>query len=321
MKSRASAKGNIYFMRRADGVGAIKIGCSKWPAMRLRAMTQWSPEQLEVVATVPGTFADERRLHRQFNEFRLHGEWFEAAPAVLAAMSRAATLGELPPAPVNDRTVRIMASFDSGTTLQNIANEHGITRQRVEQIVRKNGGKRRGQGSRKRAPVWGKIEEVRSLAKSGCTLDEIADAIGDARHNVYAAIRENNIEFRKAKKKVSDRIAKRAFDVAAEYKAGTKTAEIAGKFGIPQPNIYRLLQIAGVKPARVSRSVFDLPISEIAEAYRNGATLLDLSARHDRTTQTIRARLVKAGVRLRTREENEAIRTARVSAANKRRAA
>ena len=52
--------GMVYFMRRADGIGPIKIGHSKSPSQRLRSTQIWSPEILEVVASAPGTFLDER---------------------------------------------------------------------------------------------------------------------------------------------------------------------------------------------------------------------------------------------------------------------
>lgn len=321
MKGRPSDKGLVYFMRRADGVGPVKIGCSKWPEQRLQSMTQWSPEPLEIVASAEGTFGDERRLHRQFAEFRLHAEWFEAAPPVLAAVSRAATLGELPPKPAGDRNVRIMAMYSGGNTLQQIADEFGVSRQRIEQIVRKEGGAKRGPRRIKRAPVWQKIEEVKSLASSGCTLAEIADAVGDTYQNVVNAVHANGIKVRRAKKQVSQRVSQRAFAVAAEYKAGKKTGEIAATFGCQQPEIYRFLRIAGVKPGRVTRTVYNLPTAEVIEAYRSGATLSDLAERHGVKADTIKRHLVNAGVALRSHAQNEAIRMARVHAGNARRRA
>lgn len=318
MKGRAESKGLIYFMRRADGVGPVKIGCTKLPAIRLAAMQVWSPEILEIVATAPGTFGDERRLHRQFAAHRLHGEWFEASPSVLAAVSRAATLGELPPKPAGDRNVRIMAMYNGGETFQAIADEFGVSRQRIEQIVRKEGGAKRGPRKIKRAPVWGKIAEVKSLAASGCTLAEIADAVGDTYQNVVGAVNAEGIKVRRAKRQSSARISKEAFEVAAAYKAGDSTYDIATRFNRKQPEIYRLLRIAGVKPNRMQRSVYALDTDALISEYRQGATIKALAARHERNPQTIKLHLKKAGA-LRSREESEAIRIAAVCAANARR--
>ncbi len=308
-------KGFIYFMRRADGVGPVKIGCSKVPAERLAIFANWSPEPLEIITIVQGTFNDERRIHRQFEEYRLHSEWFEAAPPVLAMVAHAARSGVLPPAPASDRTARIKAMYAAGETLDAIAAEFGVSRQRIEQIARKEGLPPRGHVSIKRAPVWNKLAEVRSLASGGCTLREIADAIGDTYANVGVACRAEGIKVLKARKQPSSRITAQAFEVAKQYKAGRSTAEIAAEINRKQPEIYRLLRIAGVKPDRL-RKDNKLPTAAIAAAYATGAPLTELAAQYNANEATIRRHLERAGVKLRTRAENEAIRIARVTAAN-----
>ena len=321
MSAKPTTKGLVYFMRRSDGVGPVKIGCSQWPEKRLAMFQIWSPEPLEIVATANGTFNDERRLHRQFEQFRLHSEWFEAAPPVLAMLARVAATGALPPAPASDRTLQIIARFKSNETLQAIADDYGVSRQRVEQILRKAGVEKRGQrGGRRRAPIWSKIEEARSLAASGCSCEEIADAVGDTKQNVFVVCRKEGIQIQRAVRKNSPHVVSAAFDIAADYKAGMNTREIAEKYGKQQPSIYHFLRIAGVKPNRVERSVYDLPISDVIAAYKMGATVAQLAERHGRAPQTITAHIRKAGV-LRTRAENEVIRIKAVRAANARRAA
>lgn len=319
-KGKPEAKGLIYFMRRADGVGPIKIGCSKWPERRLAMFQVWSPEPLEIVAAAPGRFADERRIHRQFEAYRLHSEWFEAAPPVLSMLAKVAATGVLPPAPASDRSARIRAMYAAGETLERIAAEMGVSRQRIEQIARKEGLAPRGRRSIRKAPVWSRLEEVRSLAANGCSRSEIADAIGDTAQNVSNACRIEGIPLKRAKKTHSDATASVAFEVASLYKTGETTQKIAERFGMPQPNIYRLLRIAGVKPNRISRPCA-LPVSEIVAAYRAGGTLTDLALKHGCKPHAIRSALVKACVTLRTRAENEALRIAKVSAANRRRQA
>lgn len=258
MRARTGKEiGLIYFMRRADGVGPIKIGCSKWPQERLRALQIWSPEPLEIVATVPGSFRDERRLHCQFAEHRLHGEWFEAAAPVLAAVARAASHGELPPTPANDRSAIIMARFERGETLAEIGKDFGVSRERIRQIVKKEGGTARGYGKPRRAPVWDALGTVRRLAASGSSVTEIAEAVQDSRNNVYMACRAEGIKVKRGVRARLPATAKRAFDIAADYKAGIKTAEIALKHGVKQPYVFAYLRIAGVKPSRVKRRHVD----------------------------------------------------------------
>lgn len=87
---------SVYFLRRADGVGPIKIGCSIFTERRLAEVSQWSPEPLELLARVPGSPADERVLHKQFAAARLHHEWFDPVPALLSFIALAKQEGALP---------------------------------------------------------------------------------------------------------------------------------------------------------------------------------------------------------------------------------
>jgi transcriptional regulator with XRE-family HTH domain len=68
----------VYFVSRA-GDGAIKIGVSRNPASRLAQLRSGSPEQLTLLAVIPGGRKKERELHNRFAEFRIYGEWFAAS--------------------------------------------------------------------------------------------------------------------------------------------------------------------------------------------------------------------------------------------------
>jgi transposase-like protein len=318
-KGKPSATGLVYFMRRADGVGPIKIGCSAWPERRLSALQIWSPHPLEIVASCQGAFADERRLHRQFADCRLHGEWFEATPELLATIARVASTDCLPPAPADDRTSIVAARLASGETYSDIAADFGVTRQRIEQIARRAGCPRRAKGGRKKAPVWTQVEKLRVLAAQGLSRKQIAAAIGDEKQNVANAARHYGIEIKRSKKGHDPATVAKAFAIAADYKAGIKTADLAAKHGVvSQPNIYRFLVIAGVKPARTRRK--QLPAADIVSAYLAGDTLQTLARRHDVCTGTVR-RLIEQHGKLRSKSESEAIRVAAVRLANARRAA
>ena len=74
--------GYIYAIR-AVTIRRIKIGYSTDPEVRLCTMQVGSPDILEIIATWPGTEQEERRLHRHLNQWRIHGEWFEASESVL----------------------------------------------------------------------------------------------------------------------------------------------------------------------------------------------------------------------------------------------
>lgn len=242
----------VYFMRRADGVGPIKIGCSKVPIHRLEAHQHWSPEILEIVATVEGGFTDEQRLHRQFASYRLHGEWFEASRPVLATVAKAASAGRLPAPTMDDRWERISALYRQGHTLDYIGDQFSITRERVRQILRKNGVASLGHRPElsRTAPAWGKVAQIVELAKAGRTISEIAEAIGDGAHNIRSVLKSEGVKAKRGKRVPSEASFALATEIAADYKNGLRTADIAARHGFSQPQIYRYLKLAGVKPSR-----------------------------------------------------------------------
>lgn len=91
----------VYFIRREDGEGPIKIGCSQSPDGRLATMMSWSPYPLVIAALIPGDGDLELRFHAHLGAAWSHGEWFLPTPAVLDVLERVAAgafdLAELPP--------------------------------------------------------------------------------------------------------------------------------------------------------------------------------------------------------------------------------
>jgi hypothetical protein len=73
----------VYFLRRADGVGPVKIGCSQRPEDRLSNFMQWSPYPLQIVARLLGDESLERRFHAQFSGQHSHREWFHPSPELI----------------------------------------------------------------------------------------------------------------------------------------------------------------------------------------------------------------------------------------------
>jgi hypothetical protein len=70
----ARQQGMIYGI--TDGE-LVKVGfTSREPVLRLRQVQTHLGSKVKLVALVRGTRADEKRLHREFTEERVHGEWF-----------------------------------------------------------------------------------------------------------------------------------------------------------------------------------------------------------------------------------------------------
>jgi hypothetical protein len=72
---------SVYF---ADAGGHIKIGWSRKVSTRLAQLQTGSAVPIRLLGTMPGGRAAEQRIHEQFAHLRISGEWFIAAPELLA---------------------------------------------------------------------------------------------------------------------------------------------------------------------------------------------------------------------------------------------
>lgn len=72
-KHKLQRVGVIYVARFRD---CVKIGFSASLKFRIAGLQTGLPEKLELLGTIPGKEADERRLHHRFKAYRLSGEWF-----------------------------------------------------------------------------------------------------------------------------------------------------------------------------------------------------------------------------------------------------
>lgn len=149
----------VYFLRRTSGEGPIKIGSSTRPYVRCTDVARGMGESLEVILHLPGTMADEMKLHRMFADLREpcplclpnsapvaegRAEWFRAEPKLLKFIeaSRKRRKIVFPKTPHFDADVRAKGMDRlrrKGYTLQQIADEYDLSRQRVHQILKAGG--------------------------------------------------------------------------------------------------------------------------------------------------------------------------------------
>ncbi len=65
----------IYFIQ--NGIdGPIKIGTADDPVARLRDMQVSNPVKLRLLATLEGSYKEEKEIHLEFGILRMRGEWF-----------------------------------------------------------------------------------------------------------------------------------------------------------------------------------------------------------------------------------------------------
>jgi len=76
----------VYFIQ-AEITKRIKIGIAWNPIRRIKELQVGSPDNLSLLIalrTVNSAVTTERHLHHQFQDCRLHGEWFEPVPELLS---------------------------------------------------------------------------------------------------------------------------------------------------------------------------------------------------------------------------------------------
>jgi hypothetical protein len=82
----------LYFIEAETG--QIKIGIARDVDVRLAGLRTMSPVGLKLLVVVPGGHALERSYHVRFAAHRLHGEWFERHPDILAEIARLTLPGD-----------------------------------------------------------------------------------------------------------------------------------------------------------------------------------------------------------------------------------
>ncbi len=68
---------------------AVKIGVSRSPTKRLKALQTSNAHELELAAVMRGSYGLEQRLHAHYAPWRLAGEWFELSPELIEAINHA----------------------------------------------------------------------------------------------------------------------------------------------------------------------------------------------------------------------------------------
>ncbi len=241
----------VYFMRAIDGSGPIKIGCTQDLMMRLYDVSLKRGAQIGFLAFAEGSHDLENRIQRGFNHLRVEGEWFDPAPELMDFIEQTVRSQKLPEPHYDERTKKMAQMYFGGATLQQIGDEFDMSRERVRQILRRDdvpslGHREKGGAVRKFTPQQGR--DMRRMHQENASMADIARHFDCSVTCVKMYLIEQGVtDFKKGPRKST--IAKA--EVAARlYADGIKTPAIAKELGLPQPSVYRLLKIAGVKPDR-----------------------------------------------------------------------
>lgn len=93
--------GFIYFIQGESG-GPIKIGYTTDLEQRLKTLQTGYPDRLDLLLAFPGKPKHEKAIHKQFEPYRLNGEWFRPTPEVMAKIKEFAILNAYVSAPNKD---------------------------------------------------------------------------------------------------------------------------------------------------------------------------------------------------------------------------
>ena len=72
----------VYFIQAGDN-GPIKIGVSSTPREHVKILQQGSPEELKLIAQIPGDRSLEKKVREDLKAFRRGRKWFDATDEVL----------------------------------------------------------------------------------------------------------------------------------------------------------------------------------------------------------------------------------------------
>lgn len=313
----------VYFLRPAGKLGPIKIGCSESPKARARQIGSDRKEPIRLIADAPGTFTDEMRLHRQFADTRVEGEWFAATDELMAVIDHVIDTGSLPPPLEEDRAQVMIRLYLGGSTLLQIGQKFGMTRERVRQILRKHECPSLGhrvEHARKPQPVSAEEREFAALYTLGTPPRELSKLFPHlSRANVLrrTGTTPRGQGFWLRRPDHDERVAK----VAALYKSGITVAVIARQVGLCAPeHVYYYLQKAGISASRRSgRRYSGAQVAQMIRAFHEGACIKHIADTFGASCITVRRALLRSGVTI-DPEEMERRRISAVRAANFRRA-
>ena len=129
---------------------------------------------------------------------------------------------------------KAVRQYEDGWTLEEIAKAHGVTRQRISQVLRRDGLEPRAERTeRKRATDAERAEVVARLSRQGLTTSEIGVRMGLSHQTVRADLRRAGVDPVRAWQRI--KTARRQVEWnkwLAYYQSGKTIRETADHFGV-----------------------------------------------------------------------------------------
>jgi Meiotically Up-regulated Gene 113 (MUG113) protein/helix-turn-helix protein len=126
----------VYFIQ--DGHGHIKIGYSRDPMRRLRALQAGRSDEIRLLRVVNGDQSVERCFHRHFVAHRIRGEWFTFHADMLTVVApEEQVLVEGQPMTETQFLVYLARAVKTAGTQRELAKQLGISQAYLSQILRR----------------------------------------------------------------------------------------------------------------------------------------------------------------------------------------
>ena len=173
----------------------------------------------------------------------------------------------------DQRDADIIDMYMSGKDLIEIAEEHGLSKTRVGQIVRSQLGK-----YTKTNMLEKELVDVRNDIESGMSHRELLDKYGQSTMRKL----KDNLGFNAFDAYVN----RRNSDILSEYKKGKSAAYIADEFGLTRDHVYGILHKAGIR-TKPTRAEYRKRNEKIVSKFKKGAKSQELAEEYDMTVTNI----------------------------------
>ena len=172
----------------------------------------------------------------------------------------------------------VVADWESGSSVRELAQKYGISNQSVYNVLKRNSIKRRILSGPSDEEEFDLIADW----ESGSSARDIAQKYGISITTVYAVLRKNNIE-RDRRTKADYEF---EFDLITDWESGSSAIELARKYGISLANVYSVLKKNDIKRP-IRSSISDETETSIVADWESGSSVDEISQKFGIHPQTV----------------------------------
>lgn len=164
------------------------------------------------------------------------------------------------------RAARMSVQYLDGMTMEQIGKAHGVSRERVRQILERHGTRRRAPSEQPRHRLGHvfnreRAEQMSARYLAGETMAQVGEAFGCSSSTVRNALIELGTPRRSSGQQVYSQ--EQAEQMSARYLAGETCKQVADAFGVATMTVHRALVVVGT-PRRTRAAALKLHYAKAA---------------------------------------------------------